>query len=238
MIFTRASLSDLAVAFWNAFGGASKSAGAGAKSSSSFVGWLMHLGAVGLFALAVVDSSVIPTLLPGSTDLVLLLLTAFRSSSIASPIEFASCAFAGSIIGGYMAWAAGKKGGEAALERLGKGRFVRRVQGWVKRNGILSVWLAAVHPPPIPLLPFTLAAGALGLSRTRFLIAFSSGRAMRYGVVAWLGYRYGRQVVVWWEEDLKGWTTPILSVYIGLIVLGGAYGFLKYRKERSKRKQA
>ena len=197
----------------------------------------MHLGGVGLFFLAIVDASVVPIPLPGSTDLVLLLLTAFRSSSVTSPIEFACCAFTGSVIGGYLAWAAGKKGGEAALERLGKGKFVTRVQGWVKRNGILSVWLAAIHPPPIPLLPFTLAAGALGLSRARFLIAFMVGRAMRYGVVAWLGYRYGSEMIRWWQKDLKGWTVPIISIYVGLIVLGGIYAFWKYRKEQGKGNQ-
>jgi membrane protein YqaA with SNARE-associated domain len=202
---------------------------AGAKSSG-FIHWLMQLGGAGLFFLAVVDSSVVPIPLPGSTDLILLLLTAFRSSSIASPIEFASCAFAGSTVGGYLAWAAGKKGGEAALERLGTGKFVKRVQRWVKRNGMLSVGLAAVHPPPIPLTPFTMAAGALGLSVTRFLIAYTVGRAVRYGLVAWLGYRYGREFVEWWQKDLKSWTVPILSAYIGLIVLGGIYAFWKYRK--------
>lgn len=228
-------MSALGMGFLNVLHHASLNASALAgKSSSGFLGWLMRLGGIGVFALAIVDSSVVPIPLPGSTDLVLLLLTAFRSSSVSSPIIFASCAFAGSVIGGYFAWAAGKKGGEAALERLGKGRFVHRVQGWVKRNGILSVWLAAVHPPPIPLLPFTLAAGALGMSLSRFMIAYCTGRAARYGVIAWLGYKYGRQVVVWWEKDLKGWTTPILSVYIALLVFGGAYGFWKYRKEMRK----
>lgn len=207
------------------------------KNSSGVLGWLMHLGGVGLFALAVVDSSMVPIPLPGSTDLVLLLLTAFRSTSLKSPFVFGACAFAGSLIGGYLAWAAGKKGGEAALEKLGKGRFVKRVQGWVTRNGILSVWLAAVQPPPIPLMPFTLAAGALGLSLPRFMVAYSTGRAARYGLIAWLGYKYGRRVVVWWEKDLKGWTTPILSVYIALLVLASAYGFWKYRKETGSSKK-
>ena len=230
MIVPGASLSRISVAVWNLINDAGKVTPVGGKSSA-IVGWLMHLGGVGLFALAVVDSSVVPIPLPGSADLILLLLTAFRSSSISSPIEFALCAFTGSIIGGYMAWAAGKKGGEAALERLGKGRFVRRVQGWVKRNGMMSVFLAAVHPPPIPLLPFTIAAGALGLSRPRFLISYSVGRALRYATIAWLGYHYGRQFVTWWQKDLKGWTIPILSAYLGLIVLGAAYAFWKYRKE-------
>lgn len=198
--------------------------------SSHAVRWLMHLGAVGIFALAVVDSSVIPIPLPGSTDLVLLLLTAFRSQSIGSPILFASCAFVGSVIGGYTTWAAGKKGGEAALEKLGKGRLVRRVQGWVKRNGLLSVALASLLPPPVPLMPFLLAAGAAGLSRGRFLISYCTARAVRYGLVAWVGYKYGRAVINFWQRDIKEWSTPILVVYISLLVLGALYGVWKYRR--------
>lgn len=198
--------------------------------------WLIHLGGVGLFALAVIDSSVVPIPLPGSTDLVLLLLSAFRSQSLASPMIFASCAFAGSVIGGYITWAAGKKGGEAALDRLGKGRFVRRVQGWVKRNGILSVALASLLPPPVPLMPFLLAAGALGLSRGRYLLSYCTARALRYGTVAWVGYKYGRQVISFWQKDLKGWSTPILVAYISLLVLGALYGIWKYRRSNQKQK--
>lgn len=198
--------------------------------------WLINLGGVGIFALAVVDSSVIPIPLPGSTDLVLLLLSAFRSQSLASPMIFATCAFAGSVIGGYITWAAGKKGGEAALDRLGKGRFVRRVQGWVKRNGLLSVALASLLPPPVPLMPFLLAAGALGLSRGRFLVSYCTARALRYGAVAWLGYKYGRQVINFWQKDIKGWSTPILIAYISLLLLGALYGGWKYRRGNRKGK--
>ena len=196
----------------------------------------MHLGGVGLFGLAVLDSSVIPVSLPGSTDLVLLLLTVFRSKSILSPVIFGSCAFAGSVTGGYMTWATGKKGGEAALEKLGTGRLVRRVQGWVKRNGVVSVTIAALLPPPVPLMPFLFAAGAMGLSRIRFFIAYGSGRAVRYGAVAWLGYRYGRAVLVIWQRDLKGWTTPLTIAYFALLVFGTAYGVWKYRRGNRKTK--
>ena len=166
----------------------------------------------------------------------LLLLTVFRSKSIASPVFFGSCAFAGSVTGGYMTWATGKKGGEAALEKLGTGRLVRRVQGWVKRNGVVSVAIAALLPPPVPLMPFLFAAGALGLSRARFFIAYGGGRAFRYGLVAWVGYTYGRMVINFWQKDLKGWSTPILVAYISLLVLGVLYGVWKYRRENRKGK--
>ena len=196
----------------------------------------MQLGGIGIFALAVIDSSVIPIFLPGSTDLVLLLLTAFRSSSVTSPIEYASCAFAGSVLGGYMTWAAGKKGGEAALSKLKKGRFIRRVQNQVKTHGMISVLFAAIIPPPVPLLPFLLAAGALGLSRARFFIAYCTGRAVRYGVIAWLGFHYGRYMLSMWQKYLNAWTVPIITIYVALIVLGVGYGIWKYRKETRKNK--
>lgn len=200
--------------------------------SSHLLGWLIHLGGVGVFALAIVDSSVIPIPLPASTDMLLLLLTSFHSKSIAFPITYATAALAGSLIGGYLTWAAGKKGGEAALDKLGRGRFIRKIQGWVRKHGMLSVAVAALLPPPIPLMPFLLAAGALGLSVGRFLPSYGIGRAIRYGVGAWLGFHYGRELLVLWQKNLSAWTAPIVTVYVILVLLGTAYGVRKYRKDR------
>ena len=62
--------------------------------------WLTHLGVLGLFSVAIVDSSVIPLPLPGSTDLLLLWLVAHSGD----PWLLAACAVAGSIVGGYTTW--------------------------------------------------------------------------------------------------------------------------------------
>lgn len=104
--------------------------------------WLTHLGALGLFSVAVIDSSVIPLPLPGSTDLLLLWLVAHSGD----PWLLAPCAIAGSILGGYTTWLAGKRGGEAALRRYVPARLLGRVVGWVERHRILSVFLPAVLP--------------------------------------------------------------------------------------------
>jgi membrane protein DedA with SNARE-associated domain len=85
-------------------------------------------------------------------------------------------------------------------------------------------------------MPFLFAAGALGLSRARFFIAYGGGRALRYGAIAWLGYRYGPAVLVLWQKDMKSWTTPLLSAYITLLVSGTLYGFWKYRRGNRKGK--
>src|ERR1700683_51488 len=75
--------------------------------------WLTQLGGLGLFAVAIFDSSPIPLPIPGSTDLLLLLLVSHHGN----PFLLAACAIAGSAIGGYITWSTGKKGGEALVER-------------------------------------------------------------------------------------------------------------------------
>ena len=203
-----------------------------AARSSHLLRWLMSLGGIGVFGVAIVDSSVIPLPLPGSTDLLLLLLASHRGSTWKSAAWLAFCAFAGSMIGGYLTWHAGKMGGEKTLEKYVPKRILGRVTGWVQRHGAWSVGLAAILPPPVPLTPFLLAAGALKVGRGAFLWFYGAARAIRYGLLAWLGVTFGRRIVRTWQKDLSGWSTTILWVYGGLVVIGILYGVWKFRQGR------
>src|ERR1700722_17798110 len=157
-----------------------------AGQSAHGLRWLMGFGTLGLFVVSTIDSSIIPLPLPGSTDLLLILLVVHR----ADPVLAALAAFAGSIVGGYLTWKAGAKGGEAALHRYLPKRFARRLTGWVEKNGTLAVATSALLPPPFPLMPFVLASGALGVSRKTFLVSFSLARTLRYSLIAWLSAIY------------------------------------------------
>jgi membrane protein YqaA with SNARE-associated domain len=187
--------------------------------------WLTHLGALGLFSVAVIDSSVIPLPLPGSTDLLLLWLVAHSSD----PWLLAPCAIAGSILGGYTTWHIGRKGGEKALRHYVPARLLSRIVIWVERHPVLAVFVPALLPPPIPLLPFALASGALGVSRNRFLAVYGAARTLRYTFIAWLGVTYGRKIVRLWSGTLQTWSTPLLCVFVGLLVAGLCYGIKKIR---------
>ena len=187
--------------------------------------WLTHQGLMGLFFVAVVDSSVIPLPLPGSTDLLLLWLVAHSGD----PWLLAPCAIVGSILGGYTTWQIGRRGGEAALRRYVPRRFLGRVVGWVERHRILAVFVPALLPPPIPLLPFALASGALGVSRRRFLAVFGAARSLRYCFIAWLGVAYGRKVVRLFSVSLQRWSLPLLCVFVALLFGGGCFGIWKVR---------
>lgn len=203
--------------------------------SSPLLHWLVSLGGLGLFAVGIADSSVIPLPLPGSTDLLLLLLTAHRRTTALMAVWLAFCSFAGSLLGGYLTWSAGRKGGEVAMERYVPKRFLGRISTLVQKHGIWSIALATILPPPVPLTPFLLAAGALGMERNRFLISYGTARAVRYGLLAWLGITYGRHFVRLWEKELNGWSTTILWAYAGLVAAGIAFGLWKMRRGRQQK---
>jgi membrane protein YqaA with SNARE-associated domain len=190
--------------------------------------WLMGFGTLGLFAVSVIDSSIIPLPVPGSADLLLILLVAHRGD----PVFAAVAATAGSILGGYLTWATGEKGGEAALHRYLPKRFGRRLSRWVEKSGTVAVTVSALLPPPFPLMPLLLAAGALGISRKKFLITFSLARAFRYALVAWLAATYGGVVVRAFRHYLSGWSTTIMWIYLGLVAAGILYGLWKFRRQR------
>lgn len=214
----------------------SKSAAAVAKHAGSRMHaalvphWLVHLGGLGLLAVAVVDSSPIPLPLPGSTDVLLLILVSHRGN----PFLLAAAAILGSVIGGYLTWKAGKKGGEALLRRSLPERFREPLERWAKLHSTLSVFLFALLPPPIPLTPVLLAASALGMPRDRFLASLASARVIRYGIIAWAAEAYGRTVLRWWTRNLAGWSNVILTAFIVLLVGGTAYGIWQYRRQERR----
>jgi membrane protein YqaA with SNARE-associated domain len=192
------------------------------------------MGPPGLFFAAIVDSSPIPLPIPGSTDLLLLWLVAHNG--LAWLLVFSS--LAGSLIGGYITWGVGRKGGEAALPRYVPARQLKRVVAWVEHHPVLSVFLPAILPPPIPLSPFVLASGALGVTRSRFLLVFGAARAVRYTFVAWLAVKYGRHVVRMWSSTIQAWSAPLLWIYGVLMVGGVCFGIWKFRRSQGQSRGA
>ena len=182
--------------------------------------WLAHLGSLGLFAVAAVDSSIIPLPLPGSTDLLLLWLVS-RGGDFWLLVPGA---VAGSVVGGYFTWHIGRRGGHAALRRYVPARLLDPICGWVMCHPILAVFLPALLPPPMPLTSFALSSGALGVGRRRFLIAFGTARSLRYALIAWLGAAYGRHVVRLWSGTLQKCSAPLLWTFVVLLIAGIGFG--------------
>lgn len=190
--------------------------------------WLIHLGIPGLIVVSLLDASPIPLPIPGSADLLLLLLCARPHSH---PVWLGISTVVASVIGGFLTWKAGKKGGEAMLHHYAPKRMVNLVTRWMGSHGAGTIAVSAVLPPPIPLMPLLLGAGALGASWRQFLIAFTLARGARYGLVAWIGVTYGPRVLHWWGQYSQ-YSVPILLAFFGLLVAGILFGIWQYRRQR------
>src|ERR1700722_17230607 len=101
----------------------------------------------------------------------------------------------GSVIGAYVTYRVARKGGEEALERRFPAGTLEKVRKNFSRWGFGAIVIAALLPPPMPLVPILFAAGAMKFPVKNFVIALSLGRIGRYSLLAFLAARYGRQML-------------------------------------------
>lgn len=158
--------------------------------SRSLRHWLVQLGGVGLIPLGIVDGSLVPV--PGSMDIATVFLAA-RDTHLW--LYYALMATAGSVAGGFFTYRLARKGGKEALEHRSARGYMRKVCEIFEKWGFAAVAIPALLPPPVPVTPFVVAAGAMQYSRKMFLTAFTSARLVRYLVLASLAAYYGRQII-------------------------------------------
>jgi membrane protein YqaA with SNARE-associated domain len=194
-------------------------AGREAQASHAFVHFLFHAGVAGLFLVSIVDSSFVPLPIPGLTDIMLVLYAAQHEN----PWVLIAVATFGSALGGLFSHKVGQSGGMAFIEKRTPPRIFKRVTGWMESHAILAVALPAVLPPPMPLSAFVLAAGALNMSRKKFMWTFTLSRLARHAFAVWLGVHYGRGVLTFWRKFTATWGTTILVVLWTGILLSVAY---------------
>ena len=137
---------------------------------------LRHLGNYGYLGLFVISIIGNATLIFPAPVFVM----ACAAGMIYGPIGVGIVAGVGSAIGemtGYMAGAGGK-----AL--IPQGRLYERLHRFMRRHGMLAIFLLAAIPNPI----FDVGgiiAGALQMKGWKFLVAAALGKSIRLGATAW-----------------------------------------------------
>ena len=192
-------------------------------AKKSALRWLFHLGGLGLILVGLADNSLVP--MPGSTDVLTVLLSAHHRSSW---VYYAMMATTGSVLGGYLTYRMARKGGKETLEKKFSQKKVKKTYAIFERWGFAAVAIPALLPPPFPIVPMLLAAGALQYPTKKFLTALAVGRGVRFTIVAFLGEHYGREIISFSSHYYR----PVLFVLIALAVLGGVYGLFEYLRRR------
>jgi membrane protein YqaA with SNARE-associated domain len=183
--------------------------------------FLIPFGAFGLFAIALLDSALIP--LPGGPDAVMLLLSTQNPSRM--PL-YALAATAGSVIGCVILYHISRRAGRSALEKFPASKQAR-VKELVDRYDVLSVLVASVLPPPFPFKLFVITAGVFRLSLVRFALAVAVGRAFRFFLEGFLAVRYGERA-----KDLLAENYPAVGLGLAALIIAGFLlrGLLRRRK--------
>ena len=169
-------------------------------------------GGPGLLLIAFLDSSVLS--FPVINDLLLMHL------SIANPARmpyYAAMATLGSVCGCVLLYYLARKGGTALFHKHAGPRG-HRIQAWLARNGLLSILVTGLLPPPTPFKVFVIGAGALGMPLRSFVLGLTVARVVRFFGEALLAVRYGEQATQFFLTHkllVSGTTlTAVLALYV------------------------
>jgi membrane protein YqaA with SNARE-associated domain len=190
--------------------------------------WLVRMGGPGLVLVGIADNSVVP--LTGSMDVLTIWLAAGHRDLWP---YYAVMATIGAVIGGYITYALGKRGGKEAIEHRFKKQRAEKLFRRFDRWGFRTIAVSSILPPPFPLVPVLLAAGGLQYPRKKFLGALSLGRSVRYFLVAGLGSLYAKQITGFFNRYYK----PAVIVLVALAVLGGIFALIEYLRSRHHHQQ-
>jgi membrane protein YqaA with SNARE-associated domain len=183
----------------------------------NFASIFRHLGALGLFFLAILDSSPLPTF--GGPDILIAILAATHRNPW---YEYAAVATAGSIIGAYLTFRIARRAGSAYLHsKFGEGR-VSTLLKIFKEWGTGTLIASTAIPFPFPTSMFFAAAGASDYPTGKFLAIVAIGRAVRYAAIAVIADHYGRRFIRMLRHPTQywGWLLVLAAMIIGLVIGG------------------
>jgi membrane protein YqaA with SNARE-associated domain len=185
--------------------------------------WADSAGGLGVFVVAVLDSSVMA--LPNATDALVMYLT------IQHPAwwwYYAAMGAAGVVVGSWPLYLVARRGGQAFLGRRLSGPRASGAVAWYKRSAFAAIAGPAFVPPPMPLKIFVLLAGATAYAPWRLVTALVLGRGSRHAIEAGLAAAYRDEAVRAFERY-----GPTLAVGVLAVVTALAVGLYVWHARRT-----
>jgi membrane protein YqaA with SNARE-associated domain len=179
----------------------------------AFVAKLVALGPLGLLLLGIIDSMGVP--LPGAGDALLITVCAQQPHQAVWAVL---AAIIGSIVGNIILFRLARKGGEKYLDAQLTGPRAQRFRRWFQHYGLLTVFIPALVPIPLPLKAFVLSAGGLGISFTRFIFCIVTARVIRYTALGYLGLQLGQNALSYLNSHKWQLVGIAAAVLVGCVI--------------------
>jgi undecaprenyl-diphosphatase len=178
---------------------------------------MRHLGAFGLFLIAILDSSPVPTF--GGTDI----LVAILAASHRNPwYEYAAVATAGSLTGAYITFHLARRAGVEWLQKHFKRARVSKLLRVFETWGTTALAASTAVPIPFPTSMLFAAAGVSDYTPRSFVTVVAGCRAVRYSLIAILADTYGRHFIRVLRHPTQYWGWLILFVAVVAAIVATA----------------
>ncbi len=189
------------------------------------------LGGLGILLLAVADSSFLS--IPEANDLLIVILS--TGGTWSNMAYFVGMTVTGSVIGCFLLYSVGRKGGRPLLRRRFSEPKIERAEKLFKRFGVFAVMLPSILPPPMPFKIFVLSAGVFRLSLAEFLAAVMIGRTIRYSMWGVLAVLYGNSIKLYMQQNLDK-IGLILVCFFTIAITSALFFYLRLMKSRGAKK--
>ena len=186
---------------------------------------LVAYGPLGILVLAFIDSAGIPV---ASGMDALVILVAAKSPSRA--FLAASMGVLGSLIGNVTLFMAARTGARRFVKVAPQPGDKRRFREWFERYGLLTIFIPAMLPIPLPLKVFVISAGVLHTPLLKFVCVILLARSIRYFGEAYLGMQLGEGS----GQFLRAHTWHLLGGAVALFAVLYAVLMLTERRRRAR----
>jgi membrane protein DedA with SNARE-associated domain len=149
---------------------------------------LIAWGPAGILLLSILDSAGVPV--AGVFDALLILIAVERPGAA---WLCGGLAVAGSTVGNSLLFWTARRGGRRFMEKTAPEGRASRFREWFVRYGLVTVFVPALVPIPMPLKLFVISAGVLGTAPVQFVSVILAARVLRYFGEVWLGVTLGEQ---------------------------------------------
>lgn len=150
--------------------------------------FLVAFGPWGVLALAFVDSAGLPV--AGGLDALVIFLAA---KDPARAYWLALLAVLGSAAGNIILFWMARQGGRRFQDDGAQAGKAPRFRAWFRRYGLVTIFVPALVPIPMPLKACVISAGVLRTGVMPFLAVILLARVLRYFSEAYLGVMLGEQ---------------------------------------------
>jgi membrane protein YqaA with SNARE-associated domain len=178
---------------------------------------LIAYGPLGILVLAFIDSAGIPVA-SGMDALVILVAAKAPSRALLA----ASMGVLGSLIGNLVLFLAARTGARRFVKVGPQPGDKQRFREWFERYGLLTIFIPAMLPIPLPLKVFVISAAVLRTPLRTFVFVIVLGRSIRYFGEAYLGVKLGEGSAHFLRAHtwhLVGGTVALFAVLYALLML-------------------